>query len=386
MTEVVETVVETKGKKVSTKLDMSSFKGDKVAALQAGLAKIKKDFGGEAIAFYGDKPTKAIAVTPTGSIGLDIVLGVGGYPRGRIIEIYGPEASGKTTMMLHAIAQVQKAGGICAFIDAEHALDPKYAAALGVDMPSLLLSQPDNGEEALGIAETLTSTGAVDMIVIDSVAALVPKAELEADMGASLPGIQARLMSQGLRKLTALANVSKTTIFFINQLRDKIGVMFGSPETTTGGKALKFYASQRLDIRRIGALKQGEEQVGCRTRVKVVKNKVAPPAKEVEFDIRFGKGINTAGELIDLGTELNLVEKAGAWYSYLGERIGQGRDNAVAYLESHDDMRQLLDTAIRKHYDLPVTTESHDDTRQLLDAAIRVTEVPKVVEKKAKSA
>lgn len=338
-------------KKKSAKLDAASFK-TKEEALKAGLAKIKKEFGDDAISLFSDRPIKNIPITPSGSMGLDIALGVGGYPKGRIIEIFGPEASGKTTLTLHAIAEVQKAGGTAAFVDVEHAIDPEYAAALGVDMDALLFSQPSSGEEALEIVETLTRTGAVDIIVVDSVAALVPRSELEADMGSATMGVQARLMSQALRKLTALANMTHTTIFFINQIRMKIGVMFGNPETTTGGNALKFYASQRLDIRRVGALKQGEDQVGCRTRVKVIKNKVAPPAKEVEFDIRWGKGIHYAGELVDIGTELGLVEKSGAWYSYAGERIGQGRDNAVEYIAQHPEAMAALDTAIRKHYDL----------------------------------
>lgn len=336
-------------KKKSNKLDSTTFK-DKTEALKAGLAKIKKEYGDDAISLFNDRPVKDIQVTPTGSIGLDIALGVGGYPRGRIIEIFGPEASGKTTLTLHAIAEVQKSGGIAAFVDVEHAIDPGYATSLGVDMDALLFSQPSNGEEALGIVETLVSTGAVDLVVVDSVAALVPKSELEADMGSATMGVQARLMSQALRKLTALANTTHTTIMFINQIRMKIGVVFGSPETTTGGNALKYYASQRLDIRRVGALKQGEDQVGCRTRVKVIKNKVAPPAKEVEFDIRFGKGIHFTGELVDIGSELGLVEKSGAWYSYNGERIGQGRDNATAYLETHPATLQSLNDAIRKHH------------------------------------
>ncbi len=338
-------------KKKSTKLDHTQYK-NKADALKAAMTKIQKDFGEEAIALFGDKPHREIPVTHTGSMALDVALGVGGYPRGRIIEIYGPEASGKTTLTLHAIAQCQRAGGICAFIDAEHALDPKYAANLGVDMDALILSQPSSGDEALAIVETLVSSGGVDMVVVDSVAALVPQAELEAEMGASLPGLQARLMSQALRKLTALTSQTNTTLFFINQIRMKIGVMFGSPETTTGGNALKFYASQRLDIRKVGTIKQGEDAIGGRTRVKVVKNKVAPPFKEVEFDIRFGKGVYYHGELVDIGVELGIVDKAGAWYSFQGERIGQGRDNAAEYVAEHSTIATAIDAAIRKHYGL----------------------------------
>ncbi len=338
-------------KKKSTKLDHTQFKS-KEDALKAAMSKIKKDYGEEAISLFGDKVHRDIPATSTGSMALDVALGVGGYPRGRIIEIYGPEASGKTTLTLHAIAQVQKAGGIAAFIDAEHALDPKYATALGVDMDALLISQPSSGEEALGIAETLTSTGAVDIVVIDSVAALVPQAELDAEMGQAQMGAQARLMSQALRKLTALAGKTNTTVFFINQIRMKIGVMFGNPETTSGGNALKYYSSVRLDIRKVGAIKQGEDVIGGRTRVKVIKNKVAPPFKEVEFDIRFGKGVHYFGELVDIGVELELVEKAGAWYSYQGERIGQGRDNACAYVETHPELATTLAEAIRKRYEL----------------------------------
>jgi recombination protein RecA len=344
-----------KEEKKSTKLDHTQFKS-KGDALKAAMSKIEKDYGAEAIQLFGERVQRDVPATPTGSMGLDIALGVGGYPRGRIIEIYGPEASGKTTLTLHAIAECQKRGGTCAFIDVEHALDPKYATNLGVDMDGLLLSQPGCGEEALDIAETLISSGGVDMVVIDSVAALVPQAELDGDMGSHQMGLQARLMSQACRKLTALAGKTKTTVFFINQIRMKIGVMFGNPETTSGGQALKYYASQRLDIRRVGAIKQGEDQVGGRTRVKVIKNKVAPPFKEVEFDIRFGKGIHYLGELVDLGSELGLVEKAGAWYSFQGERIGQGRDNACEYLAEHPEAAKSIDEAIRKHYGLDQQT------------------------------
>ena len=334
-------------KKSNIKVDSSKFK-NKQDALKAAMDKIHKEYGKEAISLFGDKTLSDIPSFGTGSLGLDMALGIGGYPCGRIIEIYGPEASGKTTLTLHAIAEIQRAGGVAAFIDAEHALDPKYASALGVDMASLLISQPSSGDEALSIAEALASTGAVDIIVIDSVAALVPQAELDADMGSNQPGLQARLMSQGLRKLTAVAHKSNTTILFINQIRMKIGVMFGSPETTSGGNALKFYASVRLDIRRIGTLKQGEDAVGNRSRVKVVKNKVAPPFKEIEFDIQFGKGINYVGEVVDYGAEMGLVEKAGAWYSYKGERIGQGRDNAIEWLSKNPDLCAELAAEVRE--------------------------------------
>lgn len=350
----VTTTTTTGKKKASTKLNADSYKNKK-DALAAALNKIHKEFGEDAVSLFGDKPNRDIQVCSTGSTSLDIALGVGGYPRGRIIEIFGPEASGKTTLTLHAIAQIQKAGGMAAFIDVEQALDPKYAAALGVDMDALVFAQPGSGEEALGIAETLISSGGVDIVVIDSVAALVPKAELEADMGSATMGQQARLMSQALRKLTAIAHKTNTIVFFINQIRMKIGVMFGNPETTTGGNALKYYASVRLDIRKIGAIKQGEDVIGGRTRVKIIKNKVAPPFKEVEFDIRFGKGIDHFAEVLDLGVELNLVERSGAWYSYLGERIGQGRENAMQYLAQHPDAANALEAAIRKHYGLDGT-------------------------------
>ena len=308
-------------------------------ALGLALGTIEKAYGKGAIMRLGDgEPVTQIPVVPSGSISLDLALGVGGYPRGRIIEIYGPEASGKTTLTLHAIAQFQKRGGIAAFIDAEHALDPIYARKLGVNIDELLVSQPDHGEQALEIADTLVRSGAVDVIVIDSVAALVPKAEIEGEMGDSHVGLQARLMSQALRKLTATVHKSHTSLFFINQIRMKIGVMFGSPETTTGGNALKFYASQRLDIRRIGAIKVGDQAIGNRTRVKVVKNKLAPPFQLCEFDILFGEGISRSGDILDLGVADNIVDKSGAWYSYEGDRIGQGRDNARRFLEEHPEM------------------------------------------------
>lgn len=316
-------------------------------ALQLALGTIEKAYGkGAIMKMTGDNVQREVAVTSTGAISLDMALGVGGYPRGRIVEIYGPESSGKTTLMLHAIAEVQRAGGVAAFIDAEHALDINYARKLGVNVDELLVSQPDHGEQALEIADTLVRSGAVDAIVIDSVAALVPKAEIEGEMGDSHVGLQARLMSQALRKLTATVHKSNTTLFFINQIRMKIGVMFGSPETTTGGNALKFYSSVRLDIRRIGTLKVGEDAVGNRTRVKVVKNKMAPPFTECEFDILFGRGISRSGDALDLASEVGIVEKSGAWYSFDGERIGQGRDNSRNWLEEHPAALAKIEAAL----------------------------------------
>ena len=320
---------------------------DKNKALEAALSQIERAFGKGSIMKLGANQVVEIASISTGSLGLDIALGIGGLPRGRVVEIYGPESSGKTTLALQTIAECQKGGGICAFIDAEHALDAGYARKLGVNIGDLLISQPDTGEQALEIADTLVRSGAVEMLVIDSVAALTPKAELEGEMGDSLPGLQARLMSQALRKLTASISKSNCMVVFINQIRMKIGVMFGSPETTTGGNALKFYASVRLDIRRIGAIKDREEVVGNQTRVKVVKNKVAPPFKMVEFDIMYGEGISKVGELVDLGVTAGVVEKSGSWYSYNGERIGQGRDNAKAFLKGNPDMANTIEAAIR---------------------------------------
>ena len=317
-------------------------------ALTAALSQIERQFGKGAIMRMGDSSvTRDIEVVSTGSLQLDVALGIGGLPRGRVVEIYGPEASGKTTLTLEVIAQAQKAGGTTAFIDAEHALDPQYAEKIGVDVDELLVSQPDTGEQALEIADMVVRSGAVDVVVIDSVAALTPKAELEGDMGDTHVGLQARLMSQALRKLTANINRSKTMMIFINQIRMKIGVMFGSPETTTGGNALKFYSSVRLDIRRIGAIKRGDEVVGSETRVKVVKNKLAPPFKKVEFDILYGEGISREGELIDLGVQHGLVDKAGAWYSYKGDRIGQGRDNVREFLKQNPDTAAEIDGALR---------------------------------------
>ena len=319
---------------------------EKFKALSSALSAIEKQFGKGAIMSLGGVDTSDVPVIPTGSIGLDLALGVGGLPRGRVVEIFGPESSGKTTLTLHAIAQAQKAGGICAFIDAEHALDVTYARKLGVRIEDLLVSQPDNGEQALEIADKLVGTGAVDMIVIDSVAALVPKAEIEGEMGDAHMGLQARLMSQALRKLTAATSRNATCVFFINQLRQKIGVVYGNPETTTGGNALKFYASVRLDIRKIGVVKNGEQVVGTKTRVKVVKNKVAPPFRECEFEILYGSGVNAVGEVVDLASEAGLLEKSGAYYSWQSERIAQGRDKACQYMAEHpalvDELRQKL--------------------------------------------
>ena len=323
---------------------------DKTKALDAALSQIERAFGKGSIMRLG-KNQKAVEIetVPTGSLGLDIALGVGGLPRGRVIEIYGPESSGKTTLTLHVIAEAQKKGGVCAFVDAEHALDPVYARKLGVNLNDLLISQPDTGEQALEITDTLVRSGAVDVLVIDSVAALTPRAEIEGEMGDSQPGLQARLMSQALRKLTASISRSNTMVIFINQIRMKIGVMYGSPETTSGGNALKFYASVRLDIRRIGAIKEREQVVGNQTRVKVVKNKVAPPFKQVEFDIMYGEGVSKAGELIDLGVKAGVVEKSGAWFSFDSVRLGQGRENSKAFLKTNPEMADRIEHAIREN-------------------------------------
>ncbi|MGB5950130.1 MAG: recombinase RecA [Parvibaculum sp.] len=323
---------------------------DKQKALEAALSQIERSFGKGSIMRLGkNEQVVEIEAISTGSLGLDIALGIGGLPRGRVIEVYGPESSGKTTLALQTIAEAQKKGGVCAFVDAEHALDPVYARKLGVALDDLLISQPDTGEQALEIADTLVRSGAVDVLVVDSVAALTPKAELEGEMGDSLPGLQARLMSQALRKLTASISKSNTMVIFINQIRMKIGVMFGSPETTTGGNALKFYASVRLDIRRIGAIKDRDEVVGNQTRVKVVKNKVAPPFKQIEFDIMYGEGISKTGELIDLGVKAGIVEKSGSWFSYNSQRIGQGRENAKTFLKENPDMAAQIEQAIRQN-------------------------------------
>ena len=323
---------------------------DKTKALDAALSQIERAFGKGSIMRLG-KNQKAVEIetVPTGSLGLDIALGVGGLPRGRIVEIYGPESSGKTTLTLHVIAEAQKRGGVCAFVDAEHALDPVYARKLGVNLEDLLISQPDTGEQALEITDTLVRSGAIDVLVIDSVAALTPRAEIEGEMGDVQPGLQARLMSQALRKLTASISRSKTMVIFINQIRMKIGVMYGSPETTTGGNALKFYASVRLDIRRIGAIKDREEVTGNQTRVKVVKNKVAPPFKQVEFDIMYGEGISKVGELVDLGVKAGVVDKSGAWFSYDSQRLGQGRENAKQYLRDHPEAAARIEASIREN-------------------------------------
>ncbi|MFV0283955.1 MAG: recombinase RecA [Castellaniella sp.] len=322
---------------------------ERAKALAAALAQIEKQFGKGSIMRYGDNQVEHdIQVVSTGSLGLDVALGVGGLPRGRVIEVYGPESSGKTTLTLQVIAEMQKIGGTCAFVDAEHALDVQYASRLGVNLEDLLISQPDTGEQALEITDALVRSGSVDLIVIDSVAALVPKAEIEGDMGDSLPGLQARLMSQALRKLTATIKRANCMVIFINQIRMKIGVMFGNPETTTGGNALKFYSSVRLDIRRIGSIKKGDEVVGNETRVKIVKNKVAPPFKQVEFDIMYGAGISREGEIIDLGVQAGLIDKSGAWYSYNGDRIGQGKDNVREYLKEHPDMAFEIENRVRE--------------------------------------
>ena len=339
---------------------------DKSKALEAALGQIERTYGKGSIMKLGENNVVEIESISTGSLGLDIALGIGGLPRGRIIEIYGPESSGKTTLALHVAAEAQKAGGVCAFVDAEHALDPVYAKKLGVKVEDLLISQPDTGEQALEIADTLVRSGAVDVLVIDSVAALVPRAELEGDMGDSHVGLQARLMSQALRKLTSSISKSRTTVIFINQIRMKIGVMYGSPETTSGGNALKFYASVRLDIRRIGQIKEREEVVGNQTRVKVVKNKVAPPFRVVEFDIMYGEGISYLGEIIDLGVKEGIVEKSGSWYSYGNERIGQGRENAKLYLKDNSKVAEEISVAVKKSAGLQkyLETELEDKNEQ----------------------
>ncbi len=331
---------------------------DKKKALEAAILKLEKDFGKGAVMKLGDpKAQISVETVPTGSLSLDIALGLGGVPKGRVVEIYGPESSGKTTVALHMIAEVQKMGGIAGFVDAEHALDPVYANNIGVDINELYISQPDSGDQALEITETMVRSGAMDIVVVDSVAALVPRQEIEGDMGDSHVGLQARLMSQALRKLTPVISKSNCVVIFINQLREKVGVMFGNPETTTGGRALKFYASIRMDVRRIETLKQSGDMVGNRTRVKIVKNKIAPPFKEAEFDIMFGKGISKEGDILDLATGLNLVNKSGAWYAYNGDKIGQGRENAKTYLAAHPEIIEELDIKIRSHYNLAGAVE-----------------------------
>ncbi|MEZ0449231.1 recombinase RecA [Cellulomonas sp. ICMP 17802] len=340
---------------------------DRAKALEAALSQIDRQFGKGSIMRLGDDGRAPVEVIPTGSIALDVALGIGGLPRGRVVEIYGPESSGKTTLALHAVANAQKAGGIAAFIDAEHALDPEYAKKLGVDTDALLVSQPDTGEQALEIMDMLIRSGAIDVVVIDSVAALVPKAEIEGEMGDSHVGLQARLMSQALRKITGALNQSGTTAIFINQLREKIGVFFGSPETTTGGKALKFYASVRLDIRRIETLKEGTDAVGNRTRVKVVKNKMAPPFKQAEFDILYGVGISREGSLIDMGVEHGFVRKSGAWYTYEGDQLGQGKENARAFLRDNPDLANELDKKIKEKLGIGARVDAPADAPVAVD-------------------
>lgn len=330
---------------------------DKKKALDAAIAKLEKDFGKGTVMKLGDPAAQvSVETIPTGSLSLDIALGLGGVPRGRVVEIYGPESSGKTTVALHMISEVQKRGGIAGFIDAEHALDPVYARNIGVDIDELYISQPDSGDQALEIAETMARSGAMDIIVIDSVAALVPKQEIEGDMGDSHVGLQARLMSQALRKLTPVISKSNCVVIFINQLREKVGIMFGNPEVTTGGRALKFYSSVRMDVRRVEAIKQGGEIIGNHTKVKVVKNKVAPPFKEAEFDIMFGQGISREGDLIDLAVKVDAVQKSGAWYAYKGEKIGQGRENAKTFLREHPEIMAEVEVQVREYYNLPTDT------------------------------
>ncbi len=357
-------------------LDMTERKFmDKQKALESALGQIERQFGKGSIMKLGDNAIMDVEATSTGSIGLDIALGIGGIPKGRIIEIYGPESSGKTTLTLHAIAEEQKSGGVCAFVDAEHALDPTYAKKLGVDLDELLISQPDAGEQALEITDTLVRSGAVSMVVVDSVAALTPKSELEGDMGDHQVGAQARLMSQAMRKLTGSISKSKCTVIFINQIRMKIGVMFGSPETTSGGNALKFYSSVRLDIRRIGAIKDRDEVVGNATRVKVVKNKVAPPFKQVEFDIMYGEGISKRGELIDLGVKGGIVEKSGSWFSYGDQRIGQGRENAKTFLKENGSIAWEIEDKIRASHGLDFDMPKPEAEKALVDDGDDVLEV-----------
>lgn len=351
---------------------MGNNNEDKLRALDAALGQIEKQYGKGAVMKLGDSAANMnVETIPTGSLSLDIALGLGGVPKGRIIEVYGPESSGKTTVALHMVAEVQKRGGIAGFIDAEHALDPAYAKNIGVDIENLYISQPDNGEQALEITETMVRSGAVDIIIVDSVAALVPKAEIDGDMGDSHVGLQARLMSQALRKLTAAISKSNCIVIFINQLREKVGVMFGNPETTTGGRALKFYSSIRLDVRRIEALKQGGEMVGNRTRIKVVKNKVAPPFREAEFDIMFGKGISKEGDVLDLAASVGIVQKSGSWFAYGGDKIGQGRENAKAYLREHPEIMDEIEHKVRVAYGL-IKEEAPEGTEET--AAVPETE------------
>ena len=340
-------------------------KEEKLKALDAALGQIERQFGKGAVMKLGDPSAQmSVETIPTGSLSLDIALGLGGIPKGRIVEIYGPESSGKTTVTLHMIAEVQKRGGIAGFIDAEHALDPVYAKNIGVDVDNLYISQPDNGEQALEITETMVRSGAIDIVVVDSVAALVPKAEIDGDMGDSHVGLQARLMSQALRKLTGVISKSNCTVVFINQLREKVGIMFGNPETTTGGRALKFYSSVRLDVRRIESLKQGGEVIGNRTRVKVVKNKIAPPFKEAEFDIMFGEGISSVGDILDLAADNSIINKSGAWYAYEGNKIGQGRENAKQYLKDNPAVCEEVERKVRELFNLEISGETAKDSEE----------------------
>ena len=341
---------------------------EKQKALEAALSHIEKQFGKGSVMKLGDSGKNInVETIPTGSLSLDIALGLGGIPKGRIVEVYGPESSGKTTVALHMVAEVQKRGGVAGFIDAEHALDPVYASKIGVDIDNLYISQPDNGEQALEITETLVRSGAVDIIIVDSVAALVPKAEIDGDMGDSHVGLQARLMSQALRKLTAVISKSNCVVIFINQLREKVGVMFGNPETTTGGRALKFYSSIRMDVRRIESLKQSGEVIGNRTRIKVVKNKIAPPFKEAEFDIMFGQGISKEGDILDLAANIGVINKSGAWYAYKGDKIGQGRENAKNYLREHPEVAEEVENLVRLHYGLQGAEAVEEDVQSLAD-------------------
>ena len=343
-------------------------KDDRLKALDAALSQIEKQYGKGSVMKLGDTSHMQVETVPTGSLSLDIALGAGGVPKGRIVEIYGPESSGKTTVTLHMIAEVQKRGGIAGFIDAEHALDPVYAKNIGVDIDNLYISQPDNGEQALEITETMVRSGALDIVVVDSVAALVPKAEIDGDMGDSHVGLQARLMSQALRKLTAVISKSNCTVVFINQLREKVGVMFGNPETTTGGRALKFYSSVRMDVRRIESLKQGGEVIGNRTRVKVVKNKIAPPFKEAEFDIMFGEGISYVGDVLDLASNVGIINKSGAWYAYEGNKIGQGRENVKIFLKDHPEICEEIEKQVRIQYHLLPEEEAAQQNPAAQDA------------------
>lgn len=361
-------------------LGVANTSEEKKKALDAAIAKLEKDFGKGAVMKLGESGAHVnVETVPTGCLSLDLALGLGGVPKGRVIEVYGPESSGKTTIALHMIAEVQKRGGIAGFVDAEHALDPVYAKNIGVDIDELYISQPDSGDQALEIAETMVRSGAIDIIVIDSVAALVPKQEIEGDMGDSHVGLQARLMSQALRKLTPVISKSNCIVIFINQLREKVGVMFGSPETTTGGRALKFYASVRMDVRRIETLKQSGEMVGNRTRIKIVKNKIAPPFKEAEFDIMFGKGVSKSGDILDLASGIDVVKKSGSWYAYEGEKIGQGRENAKSYLESRPEMMDEIEQKVREHYHLGEEyreKESADDLKLTAKAGSKSADKP----------